>query len=313
MDLCLMIEGQEGVSWPQWLALAQACEEHGIPALFRSDHYMNLDGRHPQRQSMDAWGTLCALAAETSILRLGTLVSPATFRHPSNLAKLVATADEISGGRVSLGLGAGWHEREHAAYGFEFPSVKTRMEVLEEQLEIVLGSWTQSPFSFSGRHFRLQELDAQPKPVQKPHPPLIMGGNAGPRSAALAARFADEYNTPFPSTEELNTRHGRIAAACEQAGREPIPFSVMVGYLVGSDAAELKRRAARLAERIGAEADALISDPPSGWIVGTIEQATEQLQALKAAGVSRVMCQHLLHDDLDAVALLGSELAPALQ
>src|SRR5581483_1232812 len=119
VDLCLMIEGQEGVSWPQWLAIAQACEQHGVPALFRSDHYMNLDGQHPERQSMDAWGTLCALAAQTSTLRLGTLVTPATFRHPSNLAKLVATADEISGGRVSLGLGAGWHEREHEAYGFE--------------------------------------------------------------------------------------------------------------------------------------------------------------------------------------------------
>ena len=313
MDLCLMIEGQEGVSWPQWLALARACEENGVPALFRSDHYLNLDGQHPERGSLDAWGTLSALAAATSTLRLGTLVSPATFRHPSNLAKLVATADQISGGRIELGLGAGWHEREHGAYGFEFPPTRTRMEVLEEQLQIVLGSWTQSGFSFEGRHYRLTGLEAQPKPVQQPHPPLILGGYVGPRSAALAARFADEYNTPFPSVEEVNMRRDRIAEACSEAGREPIPFSVMVGYLVGSDSAELKARAARLAERIDADPEELIRDPRSGWIVGTVDEAAEQLRALKAAGVSRVMCQHLLHDDLDAVALLGSELASRLE
>jgi F420-dependent oxidoreductase-like protein len=313
MDLCLMIEGQEGVSWPQWLALAQTCEQHGVPALFRSDHYMNLDGQHPERSALDAWATVNALAAVTSTLRLGTLVSPATFRHPSNLAKLAATADQISQGRIDLGLGAGWHEREHRAYGFDFPSTRTRIEVLEEQLEIVLGAWTESTFSFAGRHYRLEHLDAQPKPVQRPHPPLIMGGNAGPRSAALAARFADEYNTPFPSLEDVNTRRERIAGACERAGREPIPLSVMTGYLVGVDSRELRSRADRLVERRGGDAEALISDPPPGWIVGTVGDAAEQLRALKAAGVSRVMCQHLLHDDLDAVALLGSELAPRLE
>jgi alkanesulfonate monooxygenase SsuD/methylene tetrahydromethanopterin reductase-like flavin-dependent oxidoreductase (luciferase family) len=134
VDLCLMIEGQEGVSWPQWLALARACEEHGIPTLFRSDHYLNLDGHHPERGSLDAWGTLAALAAATSTLRLGTMVSPGTFRHPSVLAKLVTSADQISGGRIELGLGAGWHQREHEAYGFPFPSTPERMEILEEQL-----------------------------------------------------------------------------------------------------------------------------------------------------------------------------------
>src|SRR5664279_2292244 len=139
MELCLMIEGQEGVSWPQWLDLAGACEQHGIGTLFRSDHYMNLDGQHPERGSLDAWGTLNALAAVTSTLRLGTMVSPATFRHPSTLAKLVTTADQISGGRIELGLGAGWNEREHAAYGFPFPDIRTRMDLLEEQLQVVLG------------------------------------------------------------------------------------------------------------------------------------------------------------------------------
>ena len=313
MDLCLMIEGQEDVSWAQWVAVARACEEHGVPALFRSDHYMNLDGQHPERASLDAWGTICALAALTTRVRLGTMVSPATFRHPSELAKLVVTADNVSGGRVELGLGAGWHEREHEAHGFPFPPTGTRMHVLEEQLEIVLGSWTEDDFNFKGRHYTLSHLDAQPKPVQRPHPPLIMGGLAGPRSAALAARFADEYNTVFPTLDDVRERRGRIAAACERAGREPLPLSIMTGVVVGADRSELRERLGRVAAKQGSDADALLREPPSGWIVGTVDEATDQLAALRDAGVKRVMCQHLVHDDLDAVALIGRELAPRVR
>ncbi len=318
MQLCLMIEGQEGVSWPQWLALARACEEHAIPALFRSDHYMNLEGQHPERGSLDAWGTLCALAAVTSTLRLGTMVSPATFRHPSVLAKLVTTADHVSDGRVELGLGAGWHEREHAAYGFPFHPTGVRIDVLEEQLQVVLGTWTQAPFSFDGAHYTLRDLDAAPRPVQRAGGagvPLIIGGAAGPRSAALAARYAGEYNTAFPNLDEVRQRREVILRACEQAGRggrDPIRFSVMTGVVVGADDTELRDRAARLAERIGADADALRNEPPHGWIVGTVDSVTEQLANLADAGVSRVFCQHLLHDDLDAVALIGDRLAPAV-
>jgi F420-dependent oxidoreductase-like protein len=310
MDLCLMIEGQEGVSWPQWVALARACEEHGIPALFRSDHYMNLDGRHPGHSALDAWTTLSGLAPLTSSLRLGTLVSPATFRHPSALAKALATADHISEGRIELGLGAGWHEREHQAYGFPFPPTGVRMSVLEEQLQVVLGSWAEGSFSFTGEHYTVQALDAQPKPVQRPHPPLIMGGNAGPRSAALAARFADEYNTPFPTLEDVRARRARIEQACERAGRDPIPFSVMTGVIVGNDETELRDRIRRVCERIGDDPEAFAASPPPAWIVGTVERAAEQLLALRDAGVSRVMCQHLLHEDLDALELVGRELAP---
>jgi F420-dependent oxidoreductase-like protein len=311
MDLCLMIEGQEGVSWEQWVALAKGCEEHGISTLFRSDHYMNLDGEHPDRGSLDAWATLNALAAVTTTLRLGTLVSPATFRHPSELAKAVATADHVSGGRVELGLGAGWHEREHEAYGFPFADTKTRVDVLEEQLQIVLGAWTQAPFSFSGAHYTLKDLDAQPRPVQSPRPPLIMGGSAGPRSAALAARYADEYNTPFATLDDIATRKATVTRACQAAGREPLPFSVMTGFVVGADEAELRERAARLGERIGSTAEALLSEPPPGWIFGTTERAAAQLAALRDAGVHRVMCQNLLHDDLDVLALIA-QLGPAV-
>jgi alkanesulfonate monooxygenase SsuD/methylene tetrahydromethanopterin reductase-like flavin-dependent oxidoreductase (luciferase family) len=277
------------------------------PRLFRSDHYLNLDGLHPERGALDAWSTLNALAAVTSTLRLGTLVSPATFRHPSALAKAVVTADHVSGGRVELGLGAGWHDREHAAHGFPFPPVGERMDVLEEQLQVVLGTWGDGPFSFAGDHYTLEDLDAQPKPVQRPHPPLIMGGNAGPRSAALAARFADEYNSPFPTLEQVVERRARLAEACADAGREPIPFSVMTGVVVGAE------HVRRLAERRGGEAGELLREPPPGWIAGDLDDVAERLAALRDAGVHRVMCQHLVHDDLGFVALLGRELAPLVR
>ncbi len=305
-----MIEGQEGVTWPQWEALGRACEEHGIPELFRSDHYLNLGGI-ADRGSLDAWGTMCGLAAVTSTVRLGTLVSPATFRHPSLVAKMVTTADHISGGRVDLGLGAGWHEREHEAYGFPFASTRERMDVLEEQLQVVLGNWGDETFSFSGDHYTLRELEAEPKPIQRPHPPLIIGGSGGRRSAELAARFGDEYNTPFAAGDELRQRRQRVVEACEQAGREMLPFSLMTGIVLGSDETDLRDRARRLSER-RPDFDGL-SDPPPAWIVGTIDQATEQLLELREAGVDRVMCQHLLHDDLDVVALLGEELAPRVR
>lgn len=300
-----MIEGQEGVTWPQWRALAAACEEHGIPTLFRSDHYQNLDGQHPERGALDAWGTTNALAALTTTLRLGTLVSPASFRHPSVLAKLVVTADHVSGGRIDLGIGAGWHQREHDAYGFPFEPTKTRMGVLEEQLQVLMGHWGPDRFSFEGEHYILSDLDARPKPVQRPHPHLIMGGLAAARSAALAARFADEYNTPFPSLEEVRSRRDQVAEACERAARDPIPFSAMIGTVLGSDRADLEDRARRVAELTGRDRDSVLRDPPNGWIVATGEQAAEQFAAYRDAGLHRVMCQTLVHDDLDAVALVG--------
>lgn len=313
MQLCLMVEGQEDVSWEQWVALAQACETHGIGTMFRSDHYMNLDGRAPERGSLDAWGTLCALSAVTSTLRLGTLVSPATFRHPSVLARLVVTADHLSGGRVELGLGAGWHEREHAAHGFPFPPLRVRMDMLEEQLQVVRGSWSGGPFSFQGEHYAVQELAARPRPVQttgRAGIPLLMGGDAAPRGCRLAAAYADEYNTAFATIDEVRERRARVAEACERAGREMLRFSVMTGVVVAADDAELAARCARLEERAHLPAGSLLGDTPEGWIVGTVERVGEQLSTLAEAGVDRVMCQHLLHDELEPVALLGERVAP---
>ena len=264
-----MIEGQEGVSWPQWQALARACEASGIPALFRSDHYLSVMGEEA-RESLDAWATLTALAAETTTLRLGTLVSPVTFRHPSELAKVVAVADHVSGGRVELGLGAGWNEREHAAYGFPFPPLGARMQMLAEQLEIVHGQWTSGPFSFAGEHYAVDAVDAQPRPVQSPHPPLLMGGQAGPRAAALAARWADEYNAVLAPFDEVVARKERDRAACEAAGREPIPVSLMTGVLVGRDRAEYEAR-----RRLSPSASG--TEPDDSWLIGTVDEVAEQL------------------------------------
>jgi F420-dependent oxidoreductase-like protein len=275
MRVCLMIEGQEGVTWDQWRALATTAEEHGFEALFRSDHYQSL-GLSAQNGSLDAWATINALAALTSTIRLGTLVTPATFRHPSTLAREVVTADHVSNGRVELGLGAGWHEGEHRTHGFPFDTTKDRFDRLSEQLEIVHRSWTeQGPFDFEGRFYRLEHADPQPKPHAKPN--LILGGSAQPRGAALAARWADEYNTFNATPAECRERRRRIEAACAEQGRDPIPLSVMTRLEGG---------------------------PP---------QIIDLLTELEAAGVERVMLQHLQHDDLETVERVGREVIPAVR
>ena len=296
-----MIEGQEGVTWPQWQALASACEEHGIPALFRSDHYLPLNGSE-ERPVLDAWGTLCALAATTTTLRLGTLVSPATFRHPSEYAKLVATADQISGGRIEAGLGAGWHDREHAAFGFPYAGLGTRMDVFAEQLAIVRGLWsTDGELRHEGEHYTLDGVDPQPKPAQA-RMPLIVGGNAKPRSARLAAQYADEYNTPFATPDDVRERRAAVARAGEAEGRDPrtLRFSVMTGAALGRDRAEVREREQRLGAKMG-HAD---WHAPPQWVSGTLDEAAEQLRALADAGCDRVMLQLLLHDELDQIALV---------
>jgi F420-dependent oxidoreductase-like protein len=312
MRLCLMIEGQEGVSWDEWVALARACEEYGLEGLFRSDHYQSVFDA-TGRGSLDAWATLAGLAAVTERIRLGTMVSPATFRRPSILARMVATVDHISGGRVELGLGAGWNQAEHDAYGFPFPDVGERVGILEEQLEIVHRQWTEDEFSFDGRHYRLERSRAEPKPVQRPRPPIVLGGAAGPRAARLAARWADEYNTIFATPEKCRERRARIVDACEREGREPIPFSLMTACCVGRDRDETLARAQRRLERSGRDDDpaGLLGDDSK--LVGTVDEVVSRLGAYRDAGVERVFLQHLDHTDLDMVRLIGEEIVPAFE
>jgi F420-dependent oxidoreductase-like protein len=269
MRICLMIEGQEGVTWDDWLALARATEELGFEALFRSDHYGPVVAEE-ERGALDAWATLAGLAAVTSRIKLGALVSPATFRHPSVLAKNAVTVDHISGGRVELGLGAGWNESEHARYGFPFPPLRERMDAFAEQLEIVHRQWGSERFSFVGEHYALADCDPRPKPVQRPHPNLIVGGSGRPRSVALAARWADEYNIVSPTPDKCRAVGERIAEACAREGREPLPLSVMTPIPEGG-ADATRRRLAELAE----------------------------------SGVARVMLQHLDHRNLDLLRAIG--------
>jgi F420-dependent oxidoreductase-like protein len=310
-----MIEGQEDVTWEDWVALAAACEEHGVGTMFRSDHYLSVEDRR-ERGSLDAWATIAALAAVTERLRLGTMVSPATFRHPAVLAKMAVTADHVSGGRVELGIGAGWWEREHEAYGFGLPPIGPRIDALEEQLQVIRGHWAEGPFDFDGAYYSAVELEALPKPVQSPRPPLILGGSGGNRSLRLAARYADEYNTVMAGVEEVRDIRARLDAACEAEGRDPagLPLSMMTGWLVGADRDELSRRAGRLSEWTGGDGDgsAYLAELPDSTIQGTVAEALERLRALEQAGLSRVMGQHLLHRDLDAVAVIGREVAPQL-
>ena len=276
-----MIEGQEGVIWEGWLALAEAAERAGLEGLFRSDHYLSIV-RGGRAGSLDAWATLSALAARTERIRLGTLVSPVTFRHASVVAKCAATAQEISGGRVELGLGAGWYEAEHAVYGFAFPPVRERVDALEAQLAEVRRQWSDAD-------------DVWPKP--SPAPNVIVGGSAKPRTVRAAVRFADEYNTTFADVDQARERRRILDEAARAAGREPLTFSIMTGCVVGRDDAELRDRLEawrRITGRDGA--------PP---ITGTVEQVAETLREYEAAGVERAMLQHLAHEDVEMVALLG--------
>jgi F420-dependent oxidoreductase-like protein len=304
MRLALMIEGQENVTWSDWCALADACEEHGVETLFRSDHYIS-QGDEFGSVAHDAWTTIAALAARTSTLRFGTLVSPATFRAPGLLANAAATTDHVSGGRIELGMGAGWNEREHRAYGFPFPETRVRLEMLAEQVEIVHRLWTEEHVDFRGRHYTLEDAPGRPKPVQRPRPPLIVGGSGTRGSVGPALRFADEYNTPFVSPED--------AAAIREKTR-PLRFSVMTGCLIGATRGDALERARALFSRRPRETtfDEWLPRVEAVGVVGSVDEAAERLRAYERAGCDRVMLQHLLHTDLEPVRLIGRELAPAL-
>lgn len=288
-----MIEGQQSVSWEEWVALAQAAEEGGLDGLFRSDHYASMFG---EGYSLDAWATLAGLAAVTSRLRLGTLVTPVTFRRSAVLANMVATVDQISGGRAELGLGAGWNVHEHELFGFDFPELRERMDLLEHQLEDITRRWSELP----------------PAPVQSPHPPIVMGGAANPRSARLAARWADEYNMPFATVEDCREGRARIVDACERAGRDPITFSLMAPCCVGRDRAEALERAAKRLRRMASDADPEESAAAENVLIGTVEEVAGRIADYAAVGVERVYLQHLDHSDIDMVRLIGDELLPAV-
>ena len=302
MELRIFTEPQQGATYDQLLAVALEAERLGFGAFFRSDHYLFM-GDDPGPGSTDAWITLAGLARDTSTIRLGTLVTSATFRLPGPLAVSVATVDAMSGGRVELGLGAGWYDGEHRQFGIPFPSTGERFDRLEEQLEIVTGMWAApagETFTHDGAHYRVEDSVALPKPVQTPRPPIIVGGMGPKRTPALAARFADEFNVPFCSVADTAAQFERVRDACRTVGRDPasMTFSAAQVVCVGADEAELARRAAA----IGRQVDELRVN----GVAGTPAEAAARLRALADIGATRTYLQVLDLDDLDHLALIST-------
>jgi len=301
-----MIEGQEGVTWDDWVAIAETCERSGIEALFRSDHYVS--GTEESRPVLDAWATISGLAACTTTLQLGTLVSPATFRHPAILVRNAATADEISGGRVTLGMGAGWMEREHEAYGIDFFTAGERVARFGEQLEIAHRLLREDRVDFDGTYYQLRGAPG----LNRPKLPLLVGGSAKPGTAEPAVRFADEYNTFFATVEEVRERKQRLDETCERAGRDPgtLRYSLMAPCVIGVDDDAVRASARRIAERYGRDEGQVLERYRDRGPVGTVDVVVEHLREIEALGYERVMMQHLVHADLETIELIGREIAP---
>jgi F420-dependent oxidoreductase-like protein len=309
VKLRIFTEPQQGATYDQLLAVAQLAEALGFDAFFRSDHYLHMGDGGPGPGSTDAWLTLAAIARETRHIRLGTLVTPVTFRLPGLLAIQVAQADAMSGGRVELGMGAGWYDAEHRAYGIPFPPTGVRFEMLEEQLAIVEGLWTTpagETFDFAGTHYQLSDSPARPKPVQQPRPPIVIGGHGAKRTPRLAARYANEFNLPFAPVSMFGDACDRVRAACEKIDRDPttMRYSAAQVVCVGSSEAELERRA----KAIGRAPDELRTNGAAGLP----DEVVDTLKRFADAGADTAYLQVLDLDDLDHLRLIAAEVAPHL-
>jgi F420-dependent oxidoreductase-like protein len=307
MKLRIFTEPQQGADYQTLRAVALAAEELGFDAFFRSDHYLKMGGVSGLPGPTDSWATLAALAVETSRIRLGTLVTAATFRLPGPLAITVAQVDQMSGGRVELGLGTGWFEAEHAAYGIPFPPLGERFDMLEEQLAIVTGLWTTpegQTFSFDGARYQVTDSPGLPKPAQRPRPPVLVGGHGARRTPQLAARFADEYNVAFVSVSDSAAGFARVREACAAAGRDPAAMTYSVAQTVacGKDEAEFRRRAAAT----GREPE----EAREHGIGGTPSEVVAKIAEFAAIGADRVYLQVLDLTDLDHLELIASEVMP---
>jgi F420-dependent oxidoreductase-like protein len=306
MKLRIFVEPQQGASYAQQLAVAQAAEAHGFDAFFRSDHFLAMGGDGLPGPT-DSWVTLGAIARETARIRLGTLVTSATFRAPGLLAVAVAQVDDMSGGRVELGLGAGWYDAEHSAYGVPFPSTLERMERLEEQYAILTGLWctpADETFSYDGHHYHLKDSPALPKPAQRPHPPLIVGGHGPKRTPRLAATYASEFNLAFSSPADTEAQYGRVRAACEVRGRDAQTLRLSAAQVVccGADESEFERRAAN----IGRAPEELRRHGAAG----TPDEVVARLEEFSGIGAQTIYLQVLDLDDVAHLELLAKEVLP---
>ena len=303
MRVSLFIEPHRGATYDDQLRLAQHAEAAGFEGFLRADHYQSMGADLGLPGPTDAWITLAGLARETSTIRLGTLLSSATFRMPGPLALMVAQVDAMSGGRIELGLGAGWFEREHTSYGIPFPPLGERFDRLAEQLAVITGLWATPEgerFSYDGKHYQLLDSPALPKPVQKPGPPIIVGGKGPRRTPGLAARYADEFNMPFKTVVETAAAFARVRAACQRYGRpatKPIALSAGVVVAIGRTDAEAQRRAAPL--------HVPSALPPEDPVVGTPDRLVERIGELSAVGATRVHIRVTDLSDLDHVDLIA--------
>ena len=308
MELRVFTEPQQGATYDDLLAVARTAEDLGYGAFFRSDHYLGM-GAEGLPGPTDAWITLAGLARDTSSIRLGTLMTSATFRYPGPLAISVAQVDQMSGGRVELGIGAGWYEREHTAYGVPFPATGERFDRLEESLAVITGLWgtpAGERFGFEGEHYRLSDSPALPKPVQSPRPPVLIGGKGKKRTPALAARYADEFNVPFDGIEQTRVLFERVRTACVDAGRDPssLTYSNALVLCCGDTEAQLARRAAA----IGRDVDELREN----GLAGTPDEVAEKIGRYAAAGSQRLYLQMLDLGDLDHLELVAEKVMPQL-
>jgi len=307
VDFRVFVEPQQGATYSDQLAVARAAESLRYSAFFRSDHYVAMSGDGLPGPT-DSWVTLAGIARETSTIRLGTMVTAATFRHPGPLAISVAQVDEMSGGRVELGIGTGWFEAEHQAYAIPFPPLGERFDRLTEQLDIITGLWTTpvgEKFDYSGAQYTVVESPALPKPAQSPHPPIIIGGGGAKRTPALAAKFAAEFNIPFAPLDMAKTQFDRVAGALAEAGRpaDALTYSAAFVVCAGRDDAEIARRA----DAIGREVDELRSNSP---LVGTAAEIADKLGAYIEVGVQRTYLQLLDLADLDHLDFFATEVVP---
>jgi len=309
MDLRIFVEPQQGTTYARICNLAQRAESLGFDAFFTSDHYLHMGEGDGMPGPCDAWTTLAGLARDTSRLRLGTLVTPVTFRLPGPLAIAVAQVDEMSNGRVELGLGAGWFDAEHTAYGIPFPDLGGRFERLEEQLAIITGLWdtpVDDTFDFDGTHYSLHGSPALAVPTQSPRPPIVMGGFGPKRTPRLAATYADEFNVPFFPSAAFSAATDNVIAACERRDRDPstMIFSVAQVVCCGADEAEITRRAAAIGRSV--------EDLRENGVAGTPDECIAKLREFAEAGATRAYLQVLDDTDLDHLELIAAEMAPAL-
>ena len=317
MKLGVLVEAEAGLTWDRWRRLIAHVEELGFASLWLSDHFLSLSAR--DRDALEPWVALTVAAAETTRVRFGPMVSPMTFRHPAVLARMAASLDHLSGGRLVLGLGAGWNDVEHRAYGLPFPPARERMDVLEEGIEVILRLHGDGPAHFAGRYYRLDGADPQPKPLQQPRIPLLIGGMGERRTLPLVARYADEWNLTTASPELYRARAERLAECCRAIGRDPatIQRSVAVGFLVGRDEAELQRRCRVMQQLVPRLAPLEMAAVPAemegeGWIVGTPAQMVVRLRALADAGVQQAILQLNDQTDLAALELVAREVMSAI-